>query len=93
MGLIELIEPSRTFSSGFQLGELNMLMDKRHVYDWDTRVHLLARGPGIPRGVSIASPATQVGPRASCRVTPRSSAVIARHVLGPPRLIDSPRRC
>ena len=31
---------------GFQLGEFNILMDKRHVYDWDTRIHLLARGPG-----------------------------------------------
>ena len=29
---------------GFQLGEFNILMDKRNVYDWDTRIHLLARG-------------------------------------------------
>ena len=29
---------------GFQLGELNIAMDKRHVYDWDTRIHLLVRG-------------------------------------------------
>eukprot|EP00966_Prymnesium_polylepis_P295450 6822588-Prymnesium_polylepis.1 len=35
-------------------------MDKRHVYDWDTRVHLLARGPGIPAGSTMAFPATMV---------------------------------
>ena len=23
---------------GFQLGEFNILMDKRHVYDWTTRI-------------------------------------------------------
>ena len=37
-----------------------MLMDKRHVYDWDTRIHLLARGPGIDAGSTFAQPATQV---------------------------------
>lgn len=36
-----------TSDHGFQLGQFNMLMDKRHVYDWNTRVHLLVRGPGI----------------------------------------------
>lgn len=45
---------------GFQLGELNILMDKRHVYDWDTRIHLLARGPGIRPGTTWSQPATQV---------------------------------
>ena len=29
---------------GFQLGEFNIPMDKRHVYEWDTKIHLLARG-------------------------------------------------
>ena len=29
---------------GYQLGEFNIPMDKRHVFDWDTRVHLLVRG-------------------------------------------------
>ena len=49
-----------TSDHGFQLGEFNMLMDKRHVYDWDTRIHLLARGPGIAAGSTFAQPATQV---------------------------------
>lgn len=49
-----------TSDHGFQLGEDNMLMDKRHVYDWDTRVHLLARGPGIPARSTFAFPATLV---------------------------------
>lgn len=45
---------------GFQLGEFNIAMDKRNVYDWNTRIHLLARGPGIPHGVEWKEPATQV---------------------------------
>ena len=45
---------------GFQLGEFNMLMDKRHVYEWNTKIHLLARGPGIPSGSTWSQPATQV---------------------------------
>jgi N-acetylglucosamine-6-sulfatase len=45
---------------GFQLGEFNILMDKRHVYDWDTRIHLLARGPGIAADSTWSNPATQV---------------------------------
>lgn len=49
-----------TSDHGFQLGEFNMLMDKRHVYDFDTRVHLLVRGPGVPRGVELPFAATFV---------------------------------
>eukprot|EP00750_Incisomonas_marina_P015751 INCI186.1.p1 GENE.INCI186.1~~INCI186.1.p1 ORF type:complete len:603 (+),score=92.86 INCI186.1:106-1914(+) len=45
---------------GFQLGQNNILMDKRHMYEWDTRIHLLARGPGIPAGHTWSQPATQV---------------------------------
>jgi N-acetylglucosamine-6-sulfatase len=45
---------------GFQLGEFNIAMDKRHVYDWDTRIHLLSRGPGIAKGSTFSLPATQV---------------------------------
>jgi len=50
------------FSSdhGFQLGEFNILMDKRQVYDFDTRIHLLALGPGIPAASTWDEPATQV---------------------------------
>lgn len=35
-------------------------MDKRQVYDWDTRIHLLCRGPGIAKGAEFKLPATQV---------------------------------
>ena len=35
-------------------------MDKRHVYEWDTKIHLLARGPGIKAGSTWSQPATQV---------------------------------
>merc|ERR1712130_207112 len=35
---------------GFQLGELNLPFDKRNVYEFDIRIHLLARGPGITPG-------------------------------------------
>lgn len=46
-----MIEPDSQF---------NIPMDKRHVYDWNTRVHLLARGPGIKSGTTWGLPATQV---------------------------------
>jgi N-acetylglucosamine-6-sulfatase len=45
---------------GFQLGQFNIPMDKRQVYDWDTRIHLLMRGPGISKGSTFELPATQV---------------------------------
>lgn len=50
------------FSSdhGFQLGEFNILIDKRQMYDQDTRIHLLVRGPGIKPGSTFAYPGTQV---------------------------------
>ena len=49
-----------TSDHGFQLGQFNIIMDKRNVYDWDTRIHLLARGPGIAAGSTWSQPATQV---------------------------------
>ena len=45
---------------GFQLGQFNILMDKRQVYDWNTKVHLLAVGPGIEKGSTFPYAATQV---------------------------------
>merc|ERR1712070_1049183 len=45
---------------GFQLGELNILIDKRQHYDYDTRIHLLVRGPGIEKGSTFKYPGTQV---------------------------------
>ena len=40
---------------GYSLGELNLNWDKRNVYDWDTRIHLLVRGPGVRPGSSFGS--------------------------------------
>merc|ERR1712137_1062977 len=50
------------FSSdhGFQLGEFNILIDKRQHYDYDTRIHLLLRGPGIAKSSTFRHPGTQV---------------------------------
>ena len=45
---------------GYQLGQFNIPMDKRQVYEWDTKIHLLARGPGIAAGSSFHQPGTQV---------------------------------
>jgi N-acetylglucosamine-6-sulfatase len=45
---------------GFQLGQYNIPMDKRQVYEWDTKIHLLARGPGIKSGSTFKQPGTQV---------------------------------
>ncbi|KAH8053330.1 sulfuric ester hydrolase [Aureococcus anophagefferens] len=49
-----------TSDHGFQLGQLNMLMDKRHVYDWDTRVPLVIKGPGVGRGTTVGALVTNV---------------------------------
>lgn len=49
-----------TSDNGFQLGQFNMLMDKRHVYDWNTRVPFIVAGPGIPKGETFSQLATQV---------------------------------
>lgn len=50
------------FSSdhGYQLGEFNILLDKRQVYDTNTRIAFLARGPGISPGSNFSYPATMV---------------------------------
>ena len=34
-----------TSDHGYSLGELNLNWDKRNVYEFDVRVHLLMRGP------------------------------------------------
>jgi len=60
LGILEDTFILFTSDHGFTLGENNMIMDKRHVYDWNTRVHLLARGPGIPAGSVFRQPATLV---------------------------------
>eukprot|EP01060_Flectonema_neradi_P017444 TRINITY_DN2432_c0_g1_i4.p1 TRINITY_DN2432_c0_g1~~TRINITY_DN2432_c0_g1_i4.p1 ORF type:complete len:537 (+),score=118.77 TRINITY_DN2432_c0_g1_i4:83-1612(+) len=45
---------------GFQLGELNLAMDKRNVYEFDIKIHLAIKGPGIPQGATFSQPATNV---------------------------------
>lgn len=42
----------RRFTSdhGYSLGELNLNWDKRNVYEFDVKIHLLIRGPGIAPG-------------------------------------------
>ena len=45
---------------GYSVGELNLNWDKRNVYDFDTRIHLLVRGPGIKPGTTFAAPLTNV---------------------------------
>ena len=37
-----------------------MIMDKRRVYEWDTRVHLLAAGPGITAGTEMDLPVMNI---------------------------------
>ena len=49
-----------TSDHGFTLGEFGMLMDKRHAYDFDTRVPLLVRGPGIAPRTVMEQMATHV---------------------------------
>ncbi|KAL1515903.1 hypothetical protein AB1Y20_002517 [Prymnesium parvum] len=52
LGIAERTYFAFTSDHRFQLGQLNLPLDKRHVYDWNTRVPLLLRGPGIaPRSV------------------------------------------
>ena len=57
---------------GFQLGEFNIPMDKRQPYDYDTRIHLLARGPGIKPGTTWTQPATQVSLSVCARARARA---------------------
>jgi hypothetical protein len=45
---------------GYQLGELNLPQDKRNVYEFDTRIHLLAKGPGIRPGSMWSQVASNV---------------------------------
>lgn len=45
---------------GFQLGEFNILIDKRQMYDHDIRIHLLVTGPGIKHNSTFDQFGTQV---------------------------------
>jgi N-acetylglucosamine-6-sulfatase len=49
-----------TSDHGFQLGEFNILIDKRHMYDHDIRIHMLFKGPGIAPGSTFDFLGTQV---------------------------------
>lgn len=41
-------------------GEMNLAMDKRNVYDFDIRIHLVVAGPGIRPGSVVKQLATNV---------------------------------
>merc|ERR550537_771217 len=60
LGLLDSTYFFYSSDHGFQLGQFNIPMDKRHVYEWDTKIHLLARGPGIKPGSSFSNPGTQI---------------------------------
>lgn len=60
LGLLDSTYFFYTSDNGFQLGQFNIPFDKRHVYEWDQKVHLLARGPGVSAGSSFPVPATHV---------------------------------
>jgi len=45
---------------GYQLGELNLPQDKRNVYEFDTKIHLLMRGPGVRPGSTWKQVASNV---------------------------------
>lgn len=60
LGLLDSTYFFYSSDHGFQLGQFNIPMDKRQVYEWDTKIHLLARGPGIKQGSSFSAPGTQV---------------------------------
>jgi N-acetylglucosamine-6-sulfatase len=79
-----------TSDHGFQLGQLNIPMDKRHVYDWDTRIPLVIRGPGIPGGSRLEQPATLVDLAPtflSMAGLPKPSTMDGRSLL--PLLVDT----
>ena len=61
LGLIDSTYFMYSSDHGFQLGQFNIMMDKRLVYEWDTKIHLFVRGPGVKPGSTFASPGTQVG--------------------------------
>ena len=78
-----------TSDHGYQLGQFNILMDKRHVYDWDTRVPFIIRGPGISAGVRFEEPATlaDLAPTfLSIAGIPKPTAMDGKSVL--PLLVD-----
>lgn len=60
LGLIDSTYFFFSSDHGFQLGQFNIPMDKRNVYEWDTKIHLLVKGPGIAAGSSYSEAGTQV---------------------------------
>lgn len=45
-----------TSDNGFHLGQFSLTWDKRQLYEFDIRVPLLVRGPGIPKNLSVSDP-------------------------------------
>ena len=60
LGLADTTHFFYSSDHGFQLGNFNVLMDKRHVYEWNTRIHLVVRSPLVTSAVRIPYPATNV---------------------------------
>ncbi|MCL4129776.1 UNVERIFIED_CONTAM: hypothetical protein GTU68_041122 [Idotea baltica] len=49
-----------TSDNGYHLGQFSLAKDKREPYEFDIRVPLMVRGPGIEEGVQIESVATNI---------------------------------
>jgi N-acetylglucosamine-6-sulfatase len=60
LGLMDSTYFLYTSDHGYQLGELNMPQDKRNVYEFDVKIHLIIRGPGIRAGSTFDQIASNV---------------------------------
>ena len=49
-----------TSDHGYHLGEFGMPIDKRQPYEFDIRVPLIVRGPGVPANATSRAPAALV---------------------------------
>ncbi|KAK3873117.1 hypothetical protein Pcinc_016902 [Petrolisthes cinctipes] len=49
-----------TSDNGYHLGQFSQPLDKREPYETDVRVPFLVRGPGVPKGKTIAYPTTNI---------------------------------
>ncbi|XP_014288816.1 N-acetylglucosamine-6-sulfatase isoform X2 [Halyomorpha halys] len=45
-----------TSDNAFHLGQFSLTWDKRQLYEFDIRVPLLVRGPGLPKNLSVSDP-------------------------------------
>ncbi|XP_071960691.1 N-acetylglucosamine-6-sulfatase-like isoform X2 [Antedon mediterranea] len=49
-----------TSDNGFHLGQFSLPNDKRQLYEFDVRIPLLIRGPGVPKKKVIADPVINI---------------------------------